>query len=247
MLKINDCYKKFIKLITVILLTMTLSSCCHLFDGIGQCDGPELPPTYPMDNPPPPKSNGTIYQAGHEVLLYQDHIASRIGDILTIRLEEATSGEKQANMKTDKITAYNSNNGSITNNSSTNNGSMLKPVLFGGVLSSASFDAGTTMVFDGKGATNEFNKLHGTISVTVTHVLSNNNLVISGESWITINQGREYVKLSGIVRPEDIEPFNTISSQRIANARIVYSGLGQVGDTARGGILTQLLYRFFPY
>lgn len=238
---------KFYKSIAVSLLTLTLSSCCHLFDGFGQCDGPPLPPTFPVDNPPPPKSNGTIYQAGHEVLLYQDHIAGRIGDILTVRLEETTSGEKTANMRTNKITTTNTNNGAITYNQSTDSGSVLKPVLLGGVLSSAIFNTGTDMEFNGKGATNQANKLHGTISVTVTRVLSNNNLVISGESWVTINQGREYVKLSGIVRPEDIEPFNTISSQRIANARIVYSGLGQVGDTARGGLLTAIMMKFFPY
>jgi flagellar L-ring protein precursor FlgH len=102
-------------------------------------------------------------------------------------------------------------------------------------------------MFDGKGQTNQNNKLHGTISVTVTRVLSNGNLVIQGESWVTINQGREYVRLAGIVRSDDIEPGNTVSSQRLADSRISYSGSGQVGNSSRGGLLTQLMTKFFPY
>jgi flagellar L-ring protein FlgH len=83
--------------------------------------------------------------------------------------------------------------------------------------------------------------------VTVVRVLANGNLLVQGESWITIDQGREYMRLMGIVRPEDIEPNNVISSQRVAGARIAYSGTGQVGNVSRGGFLTQTLTKFFPY
>lgn len=238
--------KYVLQIVAISLFTLMLTG-CHILDTMDLCDETVNPPTYPVDNPPPPKTNGTIYQEGHEIALYQDHMASRIGDILTVRLEESTSGQKQADMKTDKNTTLNTNNGSLQNNQSTNNGSLLKPVLFGSDFSSPIFNTGVDMAFNGKGQTDENNKLAGTISVTVTRVLSNNNLVISGEKWITINQGREYIRLTGIVRPEDIEVGNTISSQRVADARIAYSGSGQVGNAARGGWLTQFLYKFFPF
>ena len=81
----------------------------------------------------------------------------------------------------------------------------------------------------------------------MTRVLSNKNLFIQGESWLTINQGQEYVQLTGVVRPEDITPNNTVSSQRIAGAQIKYGARGQAGYATSGGIMTKLFNRFAPY
>lgn len=233
---------KFISLMVVWLLTFAVSGCGHILDAADLHDETIYPATLPPDNPPPPKTNGTIYQAGHEISLYQDHIASRIGDILTVRLEEQTQGQKGANTKAHKTNSYITNNGTGTDGQG-----LTQPILFGRAIKSLAFNLGTDLQFDGKGETNENNKLQGTVSVTVTQVLSNGNLLVRGESWITINQGREYVRLIGLVRSEDIEPGNVVSSQRIADARISYSGSGQVGNASRGGLITQFLYKFFPY
>lgn len=232
---------KLLRLIVGLIFLFNLSSCA-LLNELDLKEEPVLPPAYPVDNPPPPKTNGTIYQAGHEIQLYQDHVANRIGDILTVRLEEQTQGEKLAKTKANKTNTDNTNNG-IQNAP----GMLVKPYLLGGTMNSLIFNTGTDLEFDGKGETHEQNKLHGTISVTVTRVLSNGNLVVQGESWITINTGREYVRLAGIVRSEDIEPPNTVSSQRIADARISYSGGGMVNNASKGGLLTQILFKFFPY
>ena len=237
----------FIQVIITLASFLTLSGCAHWLDDAGLRDETILPPAYPIDAPPPAKVNGTIYQPGYEVSLYRDHIAHRIGDILTVKLEETTLGQKQAQMKTDKKSQNNTNNGTTSNNPSTVGGSPLRPVFFGQAVKEFIFNNGSDFQFDGKGQTNQSNKLEGTISVTIVRILSNENMVIQGESWITINQGREYVRLTGIVRPEDIDANNIVSSQRVANARIAYSGAGQVGNTARGGLLTQLYFKFFPY
>lgn len=239
--------KIFKPLVVAVSTALMLSGCCGVLDEAGLVDQTLLPPSYPADVPPPPKTNGTIYQRGYEVSLYQDHVATRVGDILTVRLEESTQGEKQAQMKTDKNSSFNTNAGTLMNNPSTEGGGPLRPVMFGGPTKGFIFNLGTESEFEGKGRTNQFNRLRGMVSVTVVRVLSNNNMIIQGESWITINQGREYIRLSGIVRPEDIETNNVVSSQRIANARIAYSGNGQVGNSARGGWITQFMTKFFPY
>lgn len=227
----------FLKIVTAQALMLALCGCSHWMDTMDLRDETVLPPSYPIDNPAPPKTNGSIFQANHEVNLFQDHIASRVGDILTIRLEEATTGAKQAKTKANKTTTDN-----------TNLGTQSEPQLLGGGVRQLIFNTGTDLQFDGKGETNQFNKLQGMISVTVTRVLSNSNMVVQGESWITINQGREYIRLTGIVRPEDIiDNNNIVSSQRVADARISYSGSGQVGNASRGGLLTQFLFKFFPY
>jgi flagellar L-ring protein FlgH len=223
--------KQRLQIVMTILLAAQLSGCKHILDDLGVRDETVYPPAYPLDNPPPPKSHGAIFQSGHEVSLYEDTIAGRIGDILTVRLEEMTQGEKKAKMKTNKT---------ATND-------FKKPTLFGAEVGVMQFNTDTSQEFDGEGENRQQNRLVGTISVTVTRVLSNGNLVIQGESWVTINQGREYIRLTGIVRREDIEPNNFISSQRIADARITYSGGGQELNATRGGFVTQFLTKFFPY
>lgn len=222
---------QILRYINVIFLVTTISGCGHMLDDMGLRDETVNPPAYPSDVPPPPKHNGTIYQAGYEMTLYQDRIAYRIGDILTVRLEENTQGEKRAKLKSTKLSQD----------------SFKFPGLEKGKITGHMGDFSSDQNFNGEGESNQQNKLRGTISVTVIRVLSNGNLVIQGESWLTINQGREYVRLTGIVRREDIEANNEISSQRVANARISYSGNGQVANASRGGFITQFLFKFFPY
>lgn len=75
----------------------------------------------------------------------------------------------------------------------------------------------------------------------VIEVLSNGNLLIRGEKWLTLNTGDEYIRLSGTIRPDDINFDNTIDSTRISNARIQYSGTGDQQDMQEPGFLA----RFF--
>lgn len=218
-----------IKVLVLSLAMLSLTGCAFLFP---ESKRPEIPPTYPRDYVPPPKKNGTIYQAGYEVTLFQDRIAHHVGDILTVRLEEQTLGAKKTKTRTDKL---------ALNQFAVNQA-------FGANLSNGlSLDTNTNQRFDSQGESNQQNRLTGTISVTVEHVLANGSLIVRGESWMTINFGRELIQLSGIVREEDIEPDNTISSQRVADARIVYSGNGQVADATRGGALTQFFFKYWPF
>lgn len=224
--------KPYLKLAAVFSSTFIIVGCgAHWLDDMGVRDETVYPATFPIDNPPPPKTNGSIYQSGHEISLYQDHIAGRIGDILTVRLEETTQGEKKAKTKTTKIGAD----------------SFTVPGIYKGSITGHPLSFDSNQLFNGEGESNQQNKLRGTVSVTVTRVFSNGNLAIQGESWLTLNQGREYIRLTGIVRPEDIDANNGVSSQRIADARIEYSGNGQVANSSRGGIITQMLFKFFPY
>lgn len=222
---------KLLKIAVISMVVMTLSGCGHYLDQLGMRNETVYPAAYPVDNPPPPKRYGSIYQSGHEISLYDDRIANRVGDILTIRLEETTLGQKRSKTKTKKTDIINTGS----------------PTLFGGDIRGLQLATNTLQDFNGEGEADQQNRLQGVISVTVIRVLANGNLVIQGESWLTLNQGREYVRLSGIVRREDIEPNNTISSQRVTDARISYSGNGQVADATRGGMFTQLMLKFFPY
>jgi flagellar L-ring protein precursor FlgH len=203
-----------------------LSGCSSFFN-----PPPLYPPALPPDIPPPPKVNGTIYQSGHDIRLYEDKVARRVGDVLTVRLEESTKGEYKGKTKTDKRAQL----------------TYPVPVVFGQSVPALEVKTNTQQVFDATGLSDESDKLIGTISVTVNAVLPNGNLMVQGESWVSLNQGIKYLQLSGIVRQIDIEPNNFVSSQRIAAAKINYGAEGQAGYATSGGLITRLFNRFAPY
>lgn len=181
--------------------------------------------TQPVYVAPAPKSTGAIYQASTSMSLFEDIKAKRVGDILTIVLNERTNAEKKADTTVDK-------------SSETGIG---VPKLFGQTVPELENSISAGHKFETEGDSKQSNKLEGSITVTVARVLSNGNLVVQGEKWITLNQGSEYVRFRGIIRPTDIDPRNTISSTRVANAEIIYGGDGAVADSSSMGWLT----RFF--
>jgi len=177
-----------------------------------------------------PPTDGSIYRSGTEVRLFEDLKAGRVGDILTVRLVERTSASKSSQTQTAKTTTATLANPEVFGRPVTRNG---VPLL------SASIDGQTS--FDGQGASSQSNSLSGDITVTVIERLPNGNLVIQGEKWLTINQGREFIRVLGTIRPNDIETDNSVSSTRIANAQISYSAKGALADANRMGYLA----RFF--
>ncbi|MEP5765405.1 MAG: flagellar basal body L-ring protein FlgH [Halieaceae bacterium] len=209
-------------------LIVPLSSLLLLMTG---CAAPQMGPPqayvapYHLQQQPAKALDGRIYQRGREFSLFQDVKARQIGDILTVVLSESTSGQKQADTSIDKST---SNNMSVPNVGGETWGN------WGAELESES-------EFSGEGASRQSNKLDGSISVVVTDILPGGNLVVQGEKWIAINQGDEYVRLSGIVRPEDVSTQNTVPSTKIADARISYGANGAVAEANSVGWLS----RFF--
>ena len=81
--------------------------------------------------------------------------------------------------------------------------------------------------------------------VSVVQVLPNGNLMVRGEKWLMLNNGNEYIRVTGVLRPEDINSDNTVSSQRIANARIQYGGTGDFSNTQERGWLAKFFNSVF--
>ncbi len=173
---------------------------------------------------------GTIYTAGADVRLWEDRKAARVGDILTVRLFEKTNATKNSQTTTGKATEVSLGNPTVFGRPITRNG----VPLFDGSLSGG-------QDFDGKGASSQSNSLSGEITVTVIERLPNGNLSIAGEKWVTLNQGQEFIRLSGVIRPDDIEPDNSLLSTRIANAQITYSSKGVLAAANKMGLIS----RFF--
>lgn len=174
-------------------------------------------------------SNGAIYRPATAVNLYQRR-AHRLGDVLTINLNEATTARKSSG------TSY-------SRESSTNVGDV---TLFGSDINTATA-LGSSSDFGGSANSDQSNQLLGNITVTVANVLPNGLLEVRGEKWLQLNRGSEYIRISGLVRREDIAPDNSISSTRVADVRIAYSGTGTLADTNEPGVLSRFFVsRWWP-
>lgn len=194
------------------------------------------PPT-PVQTGYEPRSSGAIYQAGTEVRLFEDLRAGRVGDILTVRLVEQTNASKNSSTSTSKETEATLANPTVFGRPITLDG----VPLFDGSLNGESS-------FDGAGSSSQSNSLQGDITVTVVERFPNGNLRIRGEKWVTLNQGKEYIQLSGIIRPFDIEPDNSIPSTKIADAEIAYSSKGVMAAANRMGLIARFFNSIFhPY
>ena len=99
----------------------------------------------------------------------------------------------------------------------------------------------------GSGEVKQSNTLGGDISATVVRALTNGNLIIRGEKMIALNDGNEFIQISGMIRSEDVQPDNTVLSKRIANAEISYSGDGDYVDATKAGWGTKLFYKIWPF
>lgn len=184
-----------------------------------------------------PPTAGAIYRANTDVRLFEDLKASRVGDILTVRLAEKTNASKNSQTSVAKSTEATIANPVVLGRPITRNGD----AVFGGTLAGEN-------TFDGSGASSQSNSLAGDITVTVVQRQSNGNLVIRGEKWVTLNQGREFIQLSGVIRPNDIETDNSILSTRIANAEITYSSKGVLAAANKMGFVARFFNSIFsPY
>lgn len=221
--------KSLLLAVTVVLMSAGCSS-MKVFE---ESYEPPLP-AEPVYSPP---TSGSIYNNGTDVRLFEDRKAGRVGDILTVRLEEQTNASKNSATSTAKTTEATLGNPTAFGRPLTKDGTPL----FQGSL-----DGETS--FDGSGSSSQSNSLVGDITVTVVQRLPNGNLRIRGEKWVTLNQGREFIRLSGIIRPDDIEPDNSLQSYRIADAQITYSSKGVLAAANRMGLISRFFNSVFhPY
>jgi flagellar L-ring protein precursor FlgH len=202
----------------------------------GVFKSPPLPPTavspaYRAAGNLPPASSGSIYQSGRAMTFFEDPRAHNVGDIITIRLTEAFNASKSATTQTEK-----------------DQSSVLAPPQVAGSTIVGNTNLVSKRGFDGNGSATQQNQLTGSITAVVAEVLPNGNLLIQGERALQLNQGEEFVKVAGVIRVADVQQDNSVTSDRIADARISYNGKGVIDDTNRQGWLARFFNSAFtPY
>ncbi len=208
---------------------------------------PAYAPARPVVPPAPPQNTGTIYQQGHAMAWFENLRARRVGDMLTVKLMEKTKASKKASSSANKSSNVNMTNPLLLGSALQFNAPGLIP-LASNVGNSLAFNTNSQQSLKGEGDAAQSNALSGDITVTVTEVLPNGYLVVRGEKRIGINQGNEYVRLSGIVRPYDIDATNSVLSTKLADPTIVYVGDGPVADASVVGWLSRFfISAIFPF
>ncbi|MET0105114.1 MAG: flagellar basal body L-ring protein FlgH [Sedimenticola sp.] len=208
---------------------------------------PAYAPMRPVAMPVPQHSNGAIYQAGYEQSWFEDMRARRVGDMLTVKLVEKTDASKTTATNVSKANTTTITNPTILGSTPQFDTPSIIPL-----ASNSNNTLGTSLSssssFAGAGDSAQSNNLTGDITVTVVEVMPNGYLAIRGEKRIGINQGNEYIKVSGIVRPADIDSTNTVLSTKLADPTLVYVGDGAVADSNTVGWLSRFfISALFPF
>lgn len=157
---------------------------------------------------------------------FTDNVARNVGDVLTVLVSESSISSFNASTEATK-----SDNSGIDINLFNN----ILDRLFRPVTTKAN------STVSGDGSTRQNSNMRATMSVIVKLVLPNGNLVVEGHRTLITNKQTQTIVFSGIVRPTDIRPNNTIASANVAEAEIRMDGSGLIADRQRKGILTQIL------
>lgn len=229
-------FNKLLKLTSRLCITSVLVSSiagCVIHQPASPNDpqyAPVMAPTAQQQMP----LNGSLYSASNDMDLFADRKARRVGDILTVVLQEKTVSKKSSNVDVSKQSDI-----SVPEVAGAAGTLLGKSVGLGGL--SLGTNLSSDRDFKGEADAAQSNNLMGDVAVSVVNVWPNGTLEIRGEKWITLNRGDEFIRISGLVRPEDVTPDNTVLSTKVANARIAYSGTGALADSSSMGWMS----RFF--
>lgn len=211
-------------------LALLLGGCAQLPrpSVVGEQEKVDLTP------PPPVQPDGSIFQANRGYRpLFEDRRPSRVGDVLTIVLDEQVSASK-----------------SSQSNANRNGASTLTPTLLPKGLEDLGdygYDLAGQNDFSGGGGAQANNTFSGTITVSILQVMANGNLRVRGEKQIAINQGTEFIRFSGVVDPLSIAGDNSVLSTRVADARIEYVGDGYINEAQTMGWLQRFFLNISPF
>jgi flagellar L-ring protein precursor FlgH len=157
---------------------------------------------------------------------FTDNVARRVGDVLTVIVDEKTLADFTASTQATK-----------------NDKSAVNAQFFISLLDSLfkPVTTGANSTVSGDGQTSQTSRMTATMSTVVKQVMPNGNLVIEGRRSLVTNKQTQTIVFSGIVRPSDIKPNNTVRSVNVAEAEIKMDGSGLISQRQRKGILTQII------
>jgi flagellar L-ring protein precursor FlgH len=221
------------KKLLIPLLGMLMTGCVStdsIVEEQAQMNDPYYAPILPEEPAEDVVQTGSLFRGQFSDNIYADTKAKRVGDIISVELQENTQASKNAKTEYGRDQNYDLNPIAGLGGNNVNLGG-----------DSIQLGVSSSNAFTGDSKSDQSNSLSGTISVSVLKVFANGNLLVRGEKWIALNTGKEYLRLTGIIRQQDISANNSIASTKIANARIEYSGTGSFQNGQQPGWIS----RFF--
>ncbi|MBA4416623.1 MAG: flagellar biosynthesis protein FlgH [Syntrophus sp. (in: bacteria)] len=198
--------------------------------------------TYKYARPTDGTRTGTIFK-GEQVTntFFVDQRAKGIGDIITINIVEVSSASEQASTDTKRSSNIHAGIPNLF-------GQEVKYISNHPYLTAAQLlNANTQNDFSGSGSTTRGGSLSASISAKVVDVLPSGNLAIVGKREIYINNEKKEILLQGLVRPRDIAYDNSVLSTQVADAKIIYTGIGVIGEKQRPGWLARVFDLVWPF
>ncbi|MGL4209144.1 MAG: flagellar basal body L-ring protein FlgH [Candidatus Adiutrix sp.] len=204
----------------------------------------------PVDTYPEPalKTEGSLFSDDARMDLFSDLKARRVGDIITINIVENSRASKTANTNTGRSNSVNAQTNAFLGYENPSNiptiGSIFDRINFNSAIG---IDANYRSSFSGQGTTNRNENMTARMSARVIQVLPNGNLVIRGSQEIMVNNEKQYITVQGVVRQTDVSSDNTVLSTYLADARIDYTGQGDLSRKQREGWLSRALDVIWPF
>jgi len=189
-------------------------------------------------------STGSIFGQGDNPL-FSDHKAMHVNDIVRVVISETSSSSLRGSKDLAKDDATNlggltftagGQNGAVSSRASTLNG-----------LTQIGVTGQTTNVFKGSGKATKDASFTTTVSARVVKVLANGNYFISGKREILVDEQKQTIQISGVIRPYDIDQFNKINSAQMSDAKILYKTQGDVDRATEQGWGTSIIQAIWPF
>jgi len=192
-------------------------------------DDPYYAPIEPAQRATPITITGSLFNSEQAQSLYSYSAPYQIGDSITVILQEDASASKSASSTLENSDSY-----------------TLEPITIpGGELkindNVVELGLSKESGFDGSSGADQKHSISARITVSIVNILNNGNLQVRGEKWLVINNGNEYMRFTGTVRPLDISEDNTVESAQVANTRIEFSATGDHQAVQKKGWLSSLL------
>ncbi len=187
---------------------------------------------------PQPVAAGSLWPADDHVFFYAERKALHVGDIITISIVESAKANNTANTDLSRTSSLDASLSSWFGKDK-----FLQLFKVGNDLIKSSSDN----AHKGAGSTTREGELTATITAVVKEVLPNGNLVIQGTRAVAVNHEEQYIMITGVVRPLDINRDNVVLSTQVADANIAIGGVGVVADKQRSGWGTWFFDLVWPF
>jgi flagellar L-ring protein precursor FlgH len=224
------------RLIWILLAATALGACASKPPLEENSDFAPIRPIEPAADALP---TGSILGNSMHMSLFQGQRQWRVGDIITVVLNESTQASRNSSLITERKATNDALSSSWTD-------ALLSPNGFWGDVRGDIDLTKAEIGTEGVGTAAQANALSGVITAMVAEVLPNGNLIVEGRKQLSLTEGAEFIQIRGVVRSRDVQPDNTVSSMRMAQAQISYRGTGNLADSTQPGWITQLLFKYWP-